>query len=117
MFLPNTSSVSHDFASLIPTDIVNVPQSPILLQDTDSEGHLCNITQMNPIDISTKPDTIEHVHVGKNYSAHESEAYKALFKEFHDIFSWSYEEIPGLNHPLWSMRLKPIPQLNLSGKN
>ena len=64
MFLPNTSSVSHDFTSLFPDDIVNVPQSPILLQDTDSEGNLCNITQMNPIDISTKPDTIEHVHVG-----------------------------------------------------
>ena len=44
MFLPNTSSGSHDFASLFPTDIVNVRQSPILLQDTDSEGNLCNIT-------------------------------------------------------------------------
>ena len=44
MFLPNTSSVSHDYASLFPTDIANVPQSPILLQDTDSEGNLCNIT-------------------------------------------------------------------------
>ena len=87
MFLPNTSSVSHDFASLFPTDIVNVPQSPILLQDTDSEGNLCNITQTNPIDISAKPDTIEHVHVGKNYFADEFEAYKALFKEFCDIFS------------------------------
>ena len=84
MFLPNTSSVSHDFTSLLPTDIVNVPQIPILLY---SEGNLCNITQTNPIDISAKPDTIEHVHVGKNCSADESEAYKALFKEFCDIFS------------------------------
>ena len=64
MFLPNTSVAHHDYASLFPTDIVNVPQSPILLQDIDSEGNLCNITQTNPIDISTKPDTIEHVHVG-----------------------------------------------------
>ena len=32
-FLPNTSSVDHDFASLFSTDIVNTPQSPILLQD------------------------------------------------------------------------------------
>ena len=36
MFLPNTSSVNHD--------IVNVPQSPILLQNMDSEGNHCNIT-------------------------------------------------------------------------
>ena len=27
------------------TNIVKEPQSPILLQDTDSEGNLCNITQ------------------------------------------------------------------------
>ena len=80
MFLPNTSSGSHDFTSLFPTDIVNVLQSPILLQDTNSEGNLCNITQMNPIDISAKPDVIEHIHVGQNCSKYESEAYKALFK-------------------------------------
>ena len=36
MFLPNTSSVKHGYASLFPTHIVNVPQSPILLHDTDS---------------------------------------------------------------------------------
>ena len=44
MFLPNTSLVNHDYASLFPANIVNIPQSPILLQDIDSEGNLCNIT-------------------------------------------------------------------------
>ena len=81
-FLPNTSSVDHDFSSLFTTGIIKTPQTPILLQDTDSEGNLCNITQMNPIDISANPDTLEHVHVGKIFSAEESEAYRALFKEF-----------------------------------
>ena len=89
--LPNTSSVDHDFASLFTTDIVKTPQTPILLQNTESEGNLCNITQTNPIDISAKPSTLEHVHVGHNYSAEESEAYRALFKEFRDLFSRSYK--------------------------
>ena len=80
MFLPNTSLVNHDFASLFSTDIVKEPQSPILLQHTDFEGNLCNITQTNPIDISAKLDTIKHVHVGQNYLVDEFEAYKALFK-------------------------------------
>ena len=97
LFLPNTSSVNHDFASLFPTDILNVPQSPILLQDTNSEGNLCNITQTNPIDISDKPDVIEHAHVGQNYSVDDSEAYKELFKEFRDFFAWSYEEMLGID--------------------
>ena len=109
MFLPNTSSVSHDFSSLFPTNIVSVPQSPILLQDTDFEGNLCNIIQTNPIDISAKLDVIEHVHVGQNYSADEYEAYKALFKEFHDIFSWSYEEMPGINPSIVVHEIKTYP--------
>ena len=91
MFLPNTSLVNHDFSSLFSTDIVKEPQNPILLQDIDFEANLCNITQMNPIDISAKPGTIEHVHVRKNCSTEESEAYRALFKEFRDIFACSYE--------------------------
>ena len=33
LFLPNTSLVNHDFASLFSTDIVKAPQSTILLQD------------------------------------------------------------------------------------
>ena len=68
-FLPNTSSVDHDFASLFSTNIVNTPQNPILLQDTDSKGNLCNITQTNPIDILAKAGTLEHVHAGHNCSA------------------------------------------------
>ena len=109
MFLPNTSLVNHDYASLFPADIVNVPQSPILLQDIDSKGNLCNITQMNLIDISSNPGTIEHVHVGQNCLADESKAYRALFKEFHDIFSWSYEEIPGIDPSIVVHKIKTYP--------
>ena len=72
---------------------------------------------MNPIDISAKPGTIEHVHVGKNCSVDESKAYKALFKEFCDIFSWSYEEMLGIDPSIVVHGIKPIPLLNLSGRN
>ena len=91
------------------TDIVNTPQNPILLQDTNSKGNLCNITQTNPIDISAKPGTIKHVHVGQNCSADESEAYKALFKEFHDIFASSYEEMMGIDPSIMVHEIKTYP--------
>ena len=100
---------NHDFASLFPTDIVNVTQSPILLQDTDSAGILCNITQMNPIDISARPNVIEHVHVGQNCSTDEFEAYKALFKEFCDVFAWSYEEMLGIDPSIVVHEIKTYP--------
>ena len=86
-FLPNTSSIDNDFVSLLGTDIVDIPQTPGLLQNSDSEGNLCNITKTTPIGILVKPGTIEHVHVGWNYSIEETEEYRALFKEFRNIFS------------------------------
>ena len=63
-FLPNASSVDFDLVSLISNDILTTPQKPVLLQGTDSEGNIYNITQTTPIDISFKPETVEHVHVG-----------------------------------------------------
>ena len=86
-FLPNTSLANNDFVSLLGADIVDNQQTHVLLQDSESEGNLCNITKMVPIDISVNFGTIEHVHLGKNYSIDEIEEYKALFKEFRDIFS------------------------------
>ena len=82
LFLPNTSSEDNDFVSLLGTDIVDNPQTPVLLQDSDSERNLCSITKTVPIDISVKSGTIEHVHIGKNCSIDETKEYKALFKEF-----------------------------------
>ena len=86
-FLPNSTSVGFDLESLISTDIVTHPQTPVLLQNIESLGNLCNITKTTPIDISVKLVTIEHVHVGKKCSMEETEAYRALFKEFRDIFA------------------------------
>ena len=67
LFLPNTNSADNDFVSRLGTDILDTPQKTILLQDSESEGNLCNIIKMAPIDISIKIGTIEHVHIGKSY--------------------------------------------------
>ena len=81
-FLPNATSMGFDLESLISTNIVTHIKKLVLLQNTESEGNLCNTTKTTSIDISVKPGTIEHVHVKKNYSMEESEAYRALFKKF-----------------------------------
>ena len=81
-FLPNATSVGFDLESLLSTDIFTHPQTLVLLQNTEFKGNLCNITKITLIDISVKPRTIEHVHVGQNYSTEETEAYRALFKKF-----------------------------------
>ena len=42
-FLPNADLVESNFVSLIIANIVEHPQSHVLLKGIDSEGNLCNI--------------------------------------------------------------------------
>lgn len=56
-----------------------------------------NITQTQPIDISIKPGIVEHIHIGVTCTPEEVQLYTALFREFRDIFAWSYEEMPSID--------------------
>eukprot|EP00253_Pinus_taeda_P018704 PITA_18704 len=57
---------------------------------------------MIPIDISVKPKIIENIHIGASCTDEEIQTYKTLFQEFHNVFAWSYEEMPGISplHPI-----------------
>ena len=72
-FLPNANLMDSDFVSLISSDIVEHPQTPMLLKDVDYEGNLCNTTEAVPIDVSMKTCIVEHVHIGHNCSTIEIE--------------------------------------------
>jgi len=56
-----------------------------------------NVTEMCPIDILVKLGIIEHLHIGQNCTPEEVAALTTLFKEFCDIFNWSYEEMEGID--------------------
>ena len=60
----------------------------------DFERNLSNIEETIAINISTKPDAVENIHVNKSCSSSELEIYFTLFREFRDVFAWSYEEMP-----------------------
>jgi hypothetical protein len=61
--------------------------------DVFSEGNLRNILPTIPLDISIKPRIVENVHIGASCSSNKVVTYTSLFKEFLDIFVWSYEEM------------------------
>ena len=52
---------------------------------------------LTPINISRKPGTIENVYIGAECSHAEILEYTELFKEFCDVFAWSYDEMPGID--------------------
>ena len=78
-----------DFTSIFTAEYAKEPQNP--LQNPDSELNLENISWTVPIDISVKPGIIENIHIGACCTNEEIQTYKALFQEFCDAFSWSYE--------------------------
>jgi hypothetical protein len=56
-----------------------------------------NISETIPINISKTHGIIENVFIGTDCSLEEIYTYTSLFKEFRDVFSWSYEEMLGID--------------------
>jgi hypothetical protein len=65
-FIPNLDEIEKYISSIFPSDIIDSPQSPILTQDTISEGNLRNISHMITIDISINEGIVENIQLGAN---------------------------------------------------
>ena len=75
---------------------VDTPINPLPREGMFAEGNMENISATIPINISINLDVMENIYIGENFSPEEIAIYTALFKEFRDVFAWSYEEIPGI---------------------
>jgi hypothetical protein len=64
-----------------------------------------NISPTIKIDISIKNGIVEEITIGAACTPREITAYKALFQEYRDIFSWTYTEIPGLDPSIIEHRI------------
>jgi hypothetical protein len=71
--------------------------NPLATHEVYAEGNMETITETIPINISRTPSIVENVFVGADYSPGEIQIYTDLFKESRDIFSWSYEEMLGID--------------------
>lgn len=72
-------------------------QTPIQIHQVSSKGNMVNIMQTQQIDIYVKPGIVEHIYVGVNCNLEEIQLYTDLFREFCDVFAWSYEDMPGID--------------------
>jgi hypothetical protein len=79
-------------------------------RDVFVEGNLSNISPTVPIDISVKPGIVENVHIGASCSPEEIVTYTSLFKEFCDIFAWSYEGMMGIDPAIVVHEIKTYPR-------
>ena len=65
----------------------NIGRSTGLMAD----GNMANVSPTIPINISRDPGKVENVYIGAVCSPDERKEYSKLFKEFRNIFSWSYK--------------------------
>ena len=49
------------------------------------------------VDISVKRGILENIYIGHNSSPFEVQSYTTLFKEFGYFFSWTYDEMTGID--------------------
>jgi hypothetical protein len=110
-FLPPLEQIHQDIRSVFPPDVIEALQSPILTQDTLSEGNMGNISTMITIDISIKEGVVEKINLGANCTPDEVVSYTTLFKELCDVFAWSYEEMLGIDPSIIVHEIKTYPDV------
>ena len=62
-----------------------------------------------PLDISMKLGVSENIYIGQNSSSSKVQSYTSLFKEFWDVFTWTYEEMPGIDPSIVVHKIKTYP--------
>jgi hypothetical protein len=89
--------------------IVIISIVPNSTHDLFYEGNLSNISPTLPLDISIKPGIVENVHIEASCSHDEVVTYKSLFQKFRDVFTWSYEEMMGIDPDIVVHDIKTYP--------
>jgi hypothetical protein len=79
------------------SEIVGHVVVPLDTHDIYAKGNMASISPTIQIDISRTPGKVENVNIGADCSPEEILIYTELFKEFRDVFAWSYEEMPGID--------------------
>jgi hypothetical protein len=96
-FLPEVERIEQDEFRSTLSEIVGHAVVPLDMHDIYTEGNMASFSPTVQIDISRTPYKIENVNIGADCSPEEILIYTDLFKEFRDTFSWSYEEMLGIN--------------------
>jgi hypothetical protein len=73
------------------------------------KGNMVNISPTVAIDIFRTHGKIENIYISVYCSSKEIHIYIDLFKEFRDVFSWSYEEIIGIDSRIVEHEIKTYP--------
>ena len=105
-FLPELDHLEREDFRAVLSERFGSPMVPLSSLGPMADGNMMNISSTSFISISRNPGMIENVYIGEKCSHAE------LFKEFRDIFAWSYDEMPGINPRIVEHEIKTYPNAN-----
>jgi hypothetical protein len=108
-FLPELGRIEASKFVLTMTRDRSFPINPLATHAVYAKGNMETIAKTIPIDISRTPGVMENVFVGADCSPKEIQIYTDLFKEFRDVFAWSFEEIPGIDPRIVEHKITTYP--------
>jgi hypothetical protein len=96
-FLPELRRIEAGEFTLNMTGDKACPINPFTTHVVYAKGNMETFAQMIPIDISRIPGIMENMFSRVDCSPKEIKTYTDLFKEFHEVFFWTYEEMPDID--------------------
>jgi hypothetical protein len=96
-FLPELSRIEAGEFTITMMGDQPCPINLLATQKIYAKGNMVTIAATIPINISRNHGIVENVFFGVDFSPEEIQIYTNLFKEFRNVFAWSYEEMPGID--------------------
>jgi hypothetical protein len=93
------------------SEIVGHTVATLDMHDIYAKGNMEITYPTIMIDISLTPGKIENIHIGADCSPKEILIYTEPFKEFQDLFAWSYDEIPEIDPHIVEHEIRTYPNV------
>jgi hypothetical protein len=105
-FLPEIERIKQDDFRSTLSEIVGHAVVSLDTHNIYAEGNMASISPTVTINISCTPGKVENVNISADCSPEEILIYTELFKEFQDVFDWSYEEILGIDPHIFEHEIR-----------
>uniref|UniRef100_A0A2N9GD11 RNase H type-1 domain-containing protein n=1 Tax=Fagus sylvatica TaxID=28930 RepID=A0A2N9GD11_FAGSY len=76
---------------------IELPNDILEALERQDEGSKPNIEELEIINLADEGEEPTEVKIGTRCTTEQKEALIALLREFHEIFAWSYQDMPGLD--------------------
>jgi hypothetical protein len=76
---------------------IELPNDILEALERQDEGSKPNVEELEIINLADESEEPREVKIGTHCTTEQKEALIALLREFHEIFAWSYQDMPGLD--------------------